>query len=307
MSADVVMPAHSTSCTPSRAARELGLKRGEFDLAVNLGRIRTVPDEGGGGRRVTRTEIDRLRAADGFPETLLERVRTVGTKEAADILHVPPGRFTRLARLGAVRPVKFYLNRYRAVVWLYLAEEVRQFGADEDNAYMLSGRTSPGHRKLLDEGQDVRARNWRARYVGFLRRQAHGHPWARAAAVASVLDPVEVADAVQDPYERAHLNRFLPRPLTYGAPGSPAAQLTERLMTASDTDEIGWLRADLTHAVNEARAEQPAPRPAPKPRPAQALEQRQPAQPAADRPNGSGPEEPGRHHGLLGWLRRRST
>lgn len=27
-------------------------------------------------------------------------------------------------------PVKFYLNRYRAVVWLYLAVELRQFAAD---------------------------------------------------------------------------------------------------------------------------------------------------------------------------------
>ena len=34
--------------TPSRAARELGLKRGELELAIHLGIIRTVPDEGGG-------------------------------------------------------------------------------------------------------------------------------------------------------------------------------------------------------------------------------------------------------------------
>ncbi|CAM5674603.1 putative protein OS=Streptomyces tendae OX=1932 GN=GUR47_29245 PE=4 SV=1 [Streptomyces tendae] len=55
------------SVTRQRAARELGLRRSEFDLAVELGRIRTVPDDGGGGRRVARDEIDRIRAADGFP------------------------------------------------------------------------------------------------------------------------------------------------------------------------------------------------------------------------------------------------
>ena len=33
--------------------------------------------------------------------------------------------------------VRFYLNRYRAVVWLYLAEELRQFAADSANASLL--------------------------------------------------------------------------------------------------------------------------------------------------------------------------
>lgn len=34
---------------------------------------------------------------------------------------------------------KFYLNRYRAVVWLYLAEELRQFGADLTQ-HLLAGQ-----------------------------------------------------------------------------------------------------------------------------------------------------------------------
>src|SRR5213078_174469 len=59
----------------SRAAQELDLRRGEFDLAVQLGCVRTVPDEGGGGRRVTRAEIDRVRSEDGFLEALRERVK----------------------------------------------------------------------------------------------------------------------------------------------------------------------------------------------------------------------------------------
>jgi hypothetical protein len=272
MSGNTVTQPRSTSCTPSRAARELGLRRGEFDLAVDLGCIRTVPDEGGGGRRVTRTEIDRLRAEDDFPEALKKRVETVGTKEGSGLLQVTPARFTRLARLGVVKPVKFYLNRYRAVVWLYLAEELRQFAADENNTPLLNGRTPSGLREQLAAGLDLRPRNWRSRHLGFLLRRADRHPWARAAAVASLLDPAQIAEIVQDPYERVHLNRFRPRPQVHGAPGSPAAHLAESLTMAEDPDEIGWLRADLAHEVCEARAAQPAPRPTPRPRPAEARE-----------------------------------
>ncbi|WP_406438680.1 DUF6397 family protein [Streptomyces sp. NBC_01613] len=309
MSGNTVTHQHSTSCTPSRAARELGLRRGEFDLAVNLGCIRTVPDEGGGGLRVTRTEIDRLRAEDGFPEALKKRVEAVGTKEAAELLEVSLGRFTRLARLGAVVPVKFYLNRYRAVVWLYLAEEVRRFAADESNAPWLSGRTPSGLREQLAEGLDLRPRNWRQRNLGFLRRQAGDHPWAYAAAVASQLDAVQVAEIVQDPYERAHLNRFRPRPPAHGAPGSPAADLAKSLTMAEDPDEIGWLRTDLAQAVRVARTLQPAPRPTLRPRPPEAREQTHPAPPTAVavEHNPPVPEEPARSRGLLGWLRRASA
>lgn len=60
-------PHHLTACTLSRAARELGLKRGELELAVQLGVIRTVPDEGGGGRRVPRSEVDRVSSGRASP------------------------------------------------------------------------------------------------------------------------------------------------------------------------------------------------------------------------------------------------
>ena len=89
------------TCAPSRAARELDLKRGEFDLAVNLGLIRTVPDEGGGGRRVARAEIDRLRSGDGSPDTLRERVATVGTTEGARLMGVAPTLTEKLEALPA--------------------------------------------------------------------------------------------------------------------------------------------------------------------------------------------------------------
>jgi hypothetical protein len=337
MAGNTITKPSDLSCTPSRAARELGLKRGEFDLAVHLGRIRTAPDEGGGGRRVTRAEIDRLRSVDGFPESLLESVKTVGTTDGAALMEVTSARFTRFARLGLVVPVRFYVNRYRAVVWLYLAEELRQFAADKNHTSLLNGRTPEGLRDQLQAGLDLRPRNWRGRHLGFLLRQADG-PWERAGALAALLDPVQIAEIVQDPYERAHLNRFRPDPPAHGAPGSPAAHIAERIMTAEDPDEISWLRADLTQVLDEARRHRPAPRPtaeltAPRPT-AQLAVPRPTAEPAVPRPTADPAEwpptaepvgppptlserppepvpepapEPERSRGMLGWLRRRNA
>ncbi|WP_159765903.1 DUF6397 family protein [Streptomyces sp. HM190] len=283
----------------SRAARELGLKPGELDLAVHLGCVRTVPDEGGGGRRVVRSEIDRLRTEEGFPRTLRARVEAVGSKDAAAILDVAPTRFVRLARLGLVTPVKFCLNRYRAVVWLYLADELRRFAADKNNAPWLTGRLPQELRVQLDSGLDLRPRNWRGRHLGFLLRHADD-PWARAAAPASLLDPVHLAEVVRDPYERAHLNRHRPARADQGPHDSPAARITGTIMTADDPDEIEWLRADLRQALVEARAHRLAPRPRrkePAPRPARNVKR------PANRPETPGPAA-GKRRGLLGWLTR---
>ncbi|MGW1780612.1 DUF6397 family protein [Streptomyces sp. NPDC002143] len=314
MSGNTVTPSHADSCAPSRAARELELKRSEFDLAVHLGRIRTVPDEGGGGRRVVRAEIDRLRAEPGFPEALRERVLVVGTGEGAAILEVPPTRFTRLARLGLVVPVKFYLNRYRAVVWLYLADELRQFASDRTNAFLLTGRTPEVLRSQLAAGVDLRSRNWRGRHLGFLLRQTDG-PWQRAGALAGFLDPLQVAGIVKDPYERAHLNRFRPGPPAHGAPGTPAAHLVEKIMTADDPDELAWLRSDLANTLDEARADQPAPRPGARPAPKPAVSGPAPHTAPPHRPKHppapdvlDTPEEPDRPaRGLLSRLLRRNA
>ncbi|MFF0461412.1 DUF6397 family protein [Streptomyces mexicanus] len=254
---------HRTTVSPTRAARELGLKRAEFDLAVHLGLVRTRRDEGGEGRCVAGAEIERLRHQEGFPRELRERVTTVGTREGAEIMGVTPARFTRLARLGLVVPVAYYLNRYRAVVWRYLACELRLFADSRENAALLKRPLPPGLRDQLEAGVDLRPRNWRGRYLGFLLRQADD-PWERAACVASLLDPIQVSEIVTDPYERAHLNRFRQPPPAHGAPGSPAAHLAERIATAQDADEIDWLRADLARTVQEARIHRPAPRPAPR-------------------------------------------
>ncbi|MEU6573493.1 DUF6397 family protein [Streptomyces sp. NPDC046805] len=315
MSGDTITPPRHLTCTSSRAARELGLKRREFDLAVHLGRLRTVPDEGGGGgRRVQRAEIDRLRAADGSLEALRQGITTVATTEGAHLMDVSAGRFTRLARLGLIVPVTFYLNRYRAVVWLYLAEELRQFADDDKNSRLLTGRMPETLRDQLRTDLDLRARNWRGRHLGCLLQQAED-PWARAGALAAFLDPVHVADIVQDPYERAHLNRFRPGPPANGTPGSPSAHLAERIMTADDTDEADRLRHGLTRAVDEARAHRSAPRPVPRqitpaPRPVSPVPRGEASAAHSEAPaprHGSvAPETSAPPHRLRGWLRRRS-
>ncbi|MEV7565600.1 DUF6397 family protein [Streptomyces tanashiensis] len=244
--------------TPGRAAQELELRREEFRLAVQLGLVRTVSAVGGERRRVERGELDRLRAAPDFPAGLRERVRAVGTGEAAALLGITMDRFTRLARTGHLSPVRFSLNRYRAVVWMYLAQEVVEFGLT--CPALLAGRLPPDLRERLAAHEDRRPRNWRTRRLGLLLR-ATEDPWARAAAIASLLDPVQLAEVVDDPYERTHLDRLRPPPPP-GMPGSPVArELAERLTRADDPDEILWHRLSLALALDEARAERQAPHP----------------------------------------------
>ncbi|MFC8586686.1 DUF6397 family protein [Streptomyces sp. NPDC057217] len=244
--------------TPARAAQELELKRDEFRLAVQLGLVRTVPVGEGGRRRVEQGELDRLGAAPDFPAGLRDRVRAVGTGEAAALLGITPERFTRLVRTGHLSPVRFSLNRYRAVVWTYLAEEVADFG--RTCPALLTGRLPLDLRERLAAGEDLRSRNWRVRRLALLLRAADG-PWARASAIASLLDPLQVAEVVDDPYERAHLDRLRPPP-PQGMPVPVAArELAERLTRADDPDEILWHRLSLALALDEARAACPAPYP----------------------------------------------
>lgn len=264
-------PALSARLTLSRAARELGLKRGEIDLAVRLGRIRTVTEPSQGPeppgmararRRVDRTEIDRLRAPDGSFEALRESLRTVSAPQGAAELGITTVRFTKLARLGLLAPATYYVNRYRTVVWQYLAEEVKSFAADEGHESLLTHRLPERMRTQLEGGADLRARNWRGRHAGSLMRLAED-AWSRAAVPASLLEEDEVADVVRDPHERAYLAWLSPeRPDAY-PPDSLAAQAVDDLLKADDPEEIAWLRASLSLGVAEARKTQPVPRPAP--------------------------------------------
>ncbi|MEV6330010.1 DUF6397 family protein [Streptomyces sp. NPDC051909] len=255
---------------PARAAAELELRRDEFRLAVDLGLVRTVPGPAPGApdaapgdravrRRVPREEIERLRGAPDFPAGLRERVRAVGTKEGAELLSVTRDRFARLARTGHFSPVRFYINRYRAVVWLYPAAELTEFALNHPQ--LLAGRLPLDVRMQADADHlDWRPRNWRARRLGMLLR-ASDDPWVRAAAIASLLDPSHVAEVVDDPYERAQLERLRPAPPSW-RPNTPTPrEIADRLMLADDPDEILWHRMSLALALDEARAEREAPRP----------------------------------------------
>ncbi|MFJ9888946.1 DUF6397 family protein [Streptomyces sp. NPDC091287] len=250
--------APAATVAAGRAAQELGIRRAEFELAVHLGLIAVVGAPGGGRPRVHEEEIARLREQPGFPDGLAERVRTVGTAEGAALLGIAPARFTRLARAGCVSPVTFYLNRYRAVVWLYLADELAAFAAREPD--LLAGRTPLGMRSMLESGADWRPRNWRSQRIDRLLNRTRD-PWVRTAVQASALDPVQLAEVVDDPYERAYLVRVRPEPV-FGRPSSMAArEAMGELMLADDPDEILWRRVNLTLELDGAREDRPAPSP----------------------------------------------
>lgn len=134
-----------TAVGGARAAGELKLTRTEFARAVQLGIVRAGPPAPGGSARYTRAELERVRSARGFPEALRERVETVAGAEAAGaVLGISPGRFTRLARCGHVGPVGYRINRYRAVVWLYLSAELREFARREAGCCAAAHPGGPG-------------------------------------------------------------------------------------------------------------------------------------------------------------------
>ncbi|MFJ9623136.1 DUF6397 family protein [Streptomyces sp. NPDC101181] len=283
----------SATVAAGRAAQELGLRRAEFELAVHLGLIAVHPGPAGGRPRVREREIARLRSRPGFPDELAERVRTVGTAEGAALLGIAPARFTRLARAGCVCPVTFYLNRYRAVVWLYLADELASFAVREPQ--LLAGRTPLGMRTALESGTDWRARNWRSQRIDRLLSRTED-PWARAAVQAITLDAVHLAEVVDDPYERAYLARTRPEPV-FGRPASTSARETMgELMRADDPDEILWRRVNLTLELDRAREDRPAPRPGdvqqPRTAPPEASARESARAPERARSRGSAPARP---------------
>ncbi|MFI7099111.1 DUF6397 family protein [Streptomyces sp. NPDC050161] len=246
-----------------RAARELELRTGELELATQLGEVRTVPagtdNRPGGGaplnrRRVPAEEIVRLQAEPGFPDTLRERIRTVGTTEAAELMGIAPSRFLRLTRSGCFGPVRFYVNRYGALVWLYLAAEVADFADREPE--LLRGNTPAAMRVMLDDGQDWRARQWRGRRVAQLMGQT-ADPWESAAVIAAVLPPEECASVVGDPLERSLLRRLKPHFASVITATAAARESFERVLTAEEFDEVLWYRVNLSRALEEARREAP--------------------------------------------------
>lgn len=251
-----------TPCLPSfppvRAADELRLNRGEFELAAELGLIASTPGHAGAARAVPAEEITRLRSAPGFPEVLRERVRTVGTAEGAALLGIAATRFSRLARLGLLVPVRFYLNRYRAVVWIYRAEELRDLAADRPE--LLDGPLPGLPRPTPDRGQDLRPATWRQRRRDCLHRTT-SDPWERAAVLAAQLGPATVAGLVPDPSERDHLYRLRPPHRRNVAPGSPTAEVIDRLTVADSPEERATVCIRFGRELAAARALRRVPRP----------------------------------------------
>ncbi|MEU7429613.1 DUF6397 family protein [Streptomyces sioyaensis] len=249
--------------TTGRAARELELRTGEFELALQLGEVRTVPagrdDRPGGAgslgrRRVPAEEIARLQAEPGFPEALRDRIRAVSTTEAAALMGVGPGRVLRLTRAGCFGPVRFYVNRYGAVVWLYLASEVTGFA--EREPALMRGNTPAAMRVMLDSGQDWRARQWRSRRVAQLMGQTDD-PWESAAVIAAVLPPEELASVAEDPLERSLLRRLRPTLASVITVTPAARESFERVVTAEEFDEVLWYRVNLSRGLERARREDP--------------------------------------------------
>ncbi|MEU8825579.1 DUF6397 family protein [Streptomyces sp. NPDC048636] len=236
------------------AARALGLRPREFELAVQLGEVRTVST--GAGPRVERAELTRLTTAEGFPEALAARMRVVGTADGAELLGISPGRFTRLARGGFFAPVRFYVNRYRAVVWLYLAADLTELAARRPE--LLSGRTPPGLSAALAAGEDWRAETWRGRRIGQLLARAE-EPWARAAVLAAALGPDDLASVVADPHERGHLRELCPALVQMRPDSGPVREVIDKTVTADDAREVRRYRAALTEALRAARASRSAP------------------------------------------------
>ncbi|MDT3399730.1 DUF6397 family protein, partial [Streptomyces sp. B1866] len=239
------------------AARQLGLGPREFDLAVCLGEVRTTA-VAGAGRRVARAEIDRVLGAPGFPGALMERLKVVGTAAGAEALGVSPGRFTRLARAGYLVPVRCYVNRYRALVWLYAAAELADLA--ERRPDLLAGRAPEALRALLAAGADRRARTWRARRVAHLLRQADD-PWRRAAVWAAVLAPDDIAAAVPDPAERALVQRLAPDLGGSRAQAPAVRAVMDGISTADGPQEAAHYRSGLAAALDGARRSGPPPRP----------------------------------------------
>lgn len=268
-------PGGTRTLTLNRAREELGLEFQDFELAAQLGEIATVGDDTD-RPRVTEAEIARLRDTGGGTQALLARIRLVNTTQAAELLGISRDRLLRLTRAGCVRPVRWYVNRYHALVWLYLACELQDFAAG--SPALLAGRLPAAVREAADE-EDRRPREWRSRRAAQLARDARD-PWEEAAVWAALLGPEMTESAVPDPYERSRL-RSIHQVLPPGRPGPLAdAALVRRLTTADHPDEIALGLLALADALGRARDRDPVARPVPAAPPVPVAPPARAAQPA---------------------------
>lgn len=238
------------------AAQELGLWPRELELAVRTEQARTVPGAPGAPRRVAYAEVERLRGTAGFPESLRARLRLVGAGEGAKLMGISVSRFARLARLGHFGPVKFYVNRYRTVVWLYLAHELRELTRSGAASELLRGRMPQHSREALEAGLDERARRWRSRRVRQLETEA-GDPWELAAVRASVLDEDTLAEAVPERDERVRLRALAPFLVETRSESEAVRDAGDTLGFADGEEEVHTYVLGLRAALEEARATAP--------------------------------------------------
>ncbi|WP_405591899.1 DUF6397 family protein [Streptomyces sp. NBC_01190] len=246
--------------TLTRAREELGLDHDDFDVALQTGEVPSVVC-GPGQWKVPAEAVARLRSAEGHPEPLLARLRLVSSDEAAKLLGVGRERFVRLARAGYAHPLRWYVNQYQAVVWMYLAWEVAELG--DTHPELLHGPLPQDLREAVAAGEDQRPRRWRARRTAQLVRDAHD-AWEEAAVWAALLGPEIVADAVPDAFDRTHL-RKLRGELPPGRVGRASATRIREVTVADHPEEITLGLLALADALGRARALRPAPRPSSRP------------------------------------------
>lgn len=243
---------HETTVAVSRAARELGLERGEFDAAVELGHVPTVACGVPWRRRVPRRPLDRLLADPRRLDALRSRAQLVDAVAGAQLLGVSVPRLTRLARAGCFCPFDFRVDgpgRHGVLAWRYLAVELCEVATRRPE--LLAGPVPGELRRAVRAGMDRRARRWRSRRTRLLMRWA-GCPWERAAVQAAVLEPSALAAVVPDRRDRRRLLRL--RPPLAGVPPRPGHRETVRnALTVRDPEEIRGYCSALSQAVTAAR------------------------------------------------------
>jgi hypothetical protein len=186
-----------------------------------------------------------------LPTTIRTAEPVVDAAAGARLLGVSPGRFARLARGGCFSPAAFRLGAHRLISWRYTAAELRAFGRRHPD--LLTGPPPAPLRRALRRGEDWRPRRWRARRVAWLACRAPSR-WSRAAALAAVLDPPSLAQAVPDGRERAVLYRLRPALLDDPRLAAGPPEVVRALLTASDPEEARWYRDGLARLMAAVRA-----------------------------------------------------
>ncbi|WP_371578288.1 DUF6397 family protein [Streptomyces sp. NBC_01314] len=231
--------------TLEAARRELGLRRDEFTLGLEHGVIRTCWS--GDELCVRAGEVARWRAKLG---ELAELTRLVHATEAAGLAGISRHRFDQLARAGAIRPVRSYINRYHAEVWQYSAADTRHL--PERRPELLGARLPGPFLAELASGADRRAEGYRMR----LRTQALlmlRDPWTKAAAwshwLGSAQSPTDRGQLSQA--EAVHLARRAAEERLTNVLGSHANPVTP--------EEQAEAAREFTAALRRARRSRPAP------------------------------------------------